>query len=287
MTNPIYSPTEMSNWWSTFTDSLAEIPSHSIVFAIILLLAGIILSKVVSGGLVRALTRQTTPHQSMLVRRTSYYLILGLFVISALIEIGFDMSLLLGAAGILTVALGFASQTSASNIISGLFLIGEKPFEIGEVIRIGGTTGEVISIDLLSVKLRTFDNLYVRIANENLIKSEITNLNRFPIRRVDLTIGLDYRQDLKKAMEVILQVADVNPLCLDEPKPVFVFQAYADSAINVQFSVWARQENFLEVRNAMYIDIKEAFDANGISIPFPQRTIHVADLPAAFTHEAR
>lgn len=277
----------MSNWWSTFTDSLAEIPSHSIVFAIILLLAGIILSKVVSGGLVRALTRQTTPHQSMLVRRTSYYLILGLFVISALIEIGFDMSLLLGAAGILTVALGFASQTSASNIISGLFLIGEKPFEIGEVIRIGGTTGEVISIDLLSVKLRTFDNLYVRIANENLIKSEITNLNRFPIRRVDLTIGLDYRQDLKKAMEVILQVADVNPLCLDEPKPVFVFQAYADSAINVQFSVWARQENFLEVRNAMYIDIKEAFDANGISIPFPQRTIHVADLPAAFTHEAR
>lgn len=277
----------MSNWWSTFTDYLSEIPSHSIVFAIILLLAGIILARVVSGGLVRALNRQTTPHQSMLVRRTSFYLILGLFVISALIEIGFDMSLLLGAAGILTVALGFASQTSASNIISGLFLIGEKPFEIGEAIRIGGTTGEVISIDLLSVKLRTFDNLYVRIANENLIKSEITNLNRFPIRRIDLTIGLDYQQDLNEAMQVMGQVADENPLCMDEPKPMFIFQSYADSAINVQFSVWARQENFLEVRNAMYIDIKEAFDANGITIPFPQRTIHVADLPAAFTGETR
>ena len=170
----------MSSWWSSLTSFLAEIPSHSVVFAVVLLLAGLILSKVVSSGLVRALANQTTPHQSMLVRRTSYYLILGLFVVSALIEIGFDMSLLLGAAGILTVALGFASQTSASNIISGLFLIGEKPFEIGEVIRIGGTTGEVISIDLLSVKLRTMDNLYVRIANENLIKSEITNLNRFP-----------------------------------------------------------------------------------------------------------
>ncbi len=218
----------------------------------------------------------------MLVRRTSYYMILGLFVISALIEIGFDMSLLLGAAGILTVALGFASQTSASNIISGLFLIGEKPFEIGEVIRIGSTTGEVISIDLLSVKLRTFENLYVRIANENLIKSEITNINRFPIRRIDLAIGLDYQQDLKKAMEVIMQVADKNPLCLDEPKPIFIFQAYADSAINVQFSVWAKQENFLEVRNAMYIEIKQAFDENDITIPFPQRTLHVADLPTAF-----
>jgi small-conductance mechanosensitive channel len=186
------------------------------------------------------------------------------------------MSLLLSAAGILTVAIGFASQTSASNIISGLFLIGEKPFEIGEVIKIGDTTGEVISIDLLSVKLRTFDNLYVRIANENLIKSEITNLNRFPLRRVDLVLGLDYSQDLKQALEVLSLVAAHNPLCFEEPKPLFIFKGFSDSSVDLQFSVWARQENFLEVKNALHIEIKEAFDERGIPFPFPQRTVHMA-----------
>ena len=95
-----------------------------------------------------------------------------------------------------------------------------------------------------------------------------------------MLIGLDYQQDLKVAMEVISQVADKNPLCLDEPKPLFIFQGYGDSSINVQYSLWAKQENYLEVRNVMYIEIKEAFDTHGITIPFPQRTLHMAHVPA-------
>ena len=268
----------MSNWWSSLAEFWDNLAAPTIIISIVLLIAGFVLARLISSGLVRLLAKQTSAHQAMLVRRISFYTILTLFIASALIEVGFDMSIFLGAAGILTVAIGFASQTSASNIISGLFLIGEKPFEIGEVIRIGSTTGEVISIDLLSVKLRTLDNLYVRIANENLIKSEITNLHRFPIRRVDIIVGIDYNEDLKRVMDVLLDVADRNPLCLNEPRPQLIYQGFNESSIDIQFSAWAKQENFLEVKNGMYVEIKEAFDRQGISIPFPQRTVHMVQV---------
>ena len=141
----------------------------------------------------------------------------------AMRELGFSLAVIMGAAGVLTVALGFASQTTASNLISGLFLIGERSFEIGDLIRVGTTTGEVLSIDALSVKLRTFDNLFVRIPNESLIKSEVTTLTRFPIRRLDLLLGVAYKEDIGRVQKVLTEVADRNPLCLDEPPPLFIF----------------------------------------------------------------
>jgi len=246
----------------------------SFVRAALLVTVGFVLAKLISVGLVKVIVRHSSAHQLMLVRRGSYYLILILFFISALRELGFDLSVLLGAAGILTVAIGFASQTSASNLISGLFLVAERPFSVGDVIRVGATTGEVLSIDLMSVKLRTFDNLFVRIPNESLIKTEMTTLTRFPIRRMDILVGVSYSEDLKKVRTVLEAVADKNPLCLEEPKPLYIFQGFGDSSLNLQFSVWAKRENFLELKNSMYQDIKEAFDLHGIEIPFPQRTVH-------------
>jgi small-conductance mechanosensitive channel len=142
-----------------------------------------------------------------------------LFIASAMREMGFSLAVIMGAAGVLTVAIGFASQTTASNLISGLFLIGERSFEIGDIIKVGNTTGEVLSIDALSVKLRTFDNLFVRIPNETLIKSEVTTLSRFPIRRLDLQLGVAYKEDIEQVRKVLMAVADSNPLCLDEPSP--------------------------------------------------------------------
>ena len=157
---------------------------------------------------------------------------------------------------------------------SGLFLIGEKPFAIGDVIRVNGTVGEVISIDLLSVKLRTFDNLFVRIPNETMIKTEVTNLLRFPIRRYDLQVGVAYKEDMRAVQEVLMEVADENPLCLEEPKPLIIFKGYGESSLNFQFSVWAKTENYLDLRNTIPTEVKEAFDARDIEIPFPHRTLY-------------
>jgi small-conductance mechanosensitive channel len=191
-----------------------------------------------------------------------------------MLELGFALGLLLGAAGILPVAVGFASQTSASNIISGLFLLGERPFAVGDIIRVNGTVGEVLSIDLLAVKLRTLDNLFVRIPNETLIKSEVTNIRHFPIRRIDLQVGVAYREDMRKVREVLMDVADRNPLCLEEPAPRLLFQGFGESSLNFEFRLWAKTDNFFEIKNTIPVEIKEAFDEHGIEIPFPHRTLY-------------
>lgn len=263
-----------------------------ILRALLLVAAGFALARVGAAAVTRFGGRHMSSHQATLLRRAVFYVVLALFLVSALHQLGFDLGVLLGAAGILTVAIGFASQTSASNLISGLFLIAEKPFAIGDVIRVGDTTGEVLSVDLLSVKLRTFDNLYVRIPNESLIKSEVVNLTKFPIRRFDLVLGVAYRSDIDQVQEVLLEVARADPLCLEEPQPLFIFLGFGDSAINLQFSVWAKRENFIELRNSIQREIKRAFEAAGIEIPFPQRTlgmlaesaplrVEIADTPPA------
>lgn len=241
--------------------------------AVVIAIAGLVLAKLASAGLTRLAGKRATAHQLMLVHRGSFYSILALFLVSALHQLGFNLGVLLGAAGILTVAIGFASQTSASNLISGLFLLAEKPFGIGDTIRVGTTTGEVLSVDLLSVKLRTFDNLYVRIPNESLIKAEMTNLTKFPIRRLDIPLGVAYGSDMEHVHATLVKTAESNPLCLEEPQPLFIFLGFGDSSINIQFSVWAQRETFLTLRNSILQEIKIAFEREGIDIPFPQRTL--------------
>ncbi|KGM08021.1 Potassium efflux system KefA protein/Small-conductance mechanosensitive channel [Methylophaga thiooxydans] len=254
----------------------------AIVEALVYLLIGFILARMTSRGIRQWSKSRFDIHQQLLMARIASYLVLLVFVVMGLNAIGFNLGVLIGAAGILSVAIGFASQTSASNIISGLFLVAERPFSVGDLIRVGTTTGEVLSIDLLSVKLRTFDNLFVRIPNETLIKSEVTTLTRFPIRRIDLAIGVAYKEDIKRVRAVLEQVAERNPLCLDEPKPIFVFLGFGESSLDMQFSVWVKREKFIDLKNSIHEEIKEAFDLEGIEIPFPHRSLYTGSVTEPF-----
>lgn len=151
--------------------------------AVFIAVVGLLVARVGAGLGSRLAGRCLETQQVDLLRKAVFYGVVVLTAMSVLHQLGFSLTIILGAAGVLSVAIGFASQTSASNLISGLFLIGEKPFSVGDVICVGETVGEVLSIDLLSVKLRTFDNVFVRVPNETLIKSQIVNLTRFDIRR--------------------------------------------------------------------------------------------------------
>jgi small-conductance mechanosensitive channel len=254
----------------------------SVLRAIMLLTVGWTLAWLISRVVRRAAAKRFSVHDLQLAHRLAFYTVFALFVASALRELGFSLTVLMGAAGVLTVAIGFASQTSASNLISGLFLLGERPFAVGDVITVGGTTGEVLSIDALSVKLRTFDNLFVRIPNETLIKSEVTTLTRFPIRRLDLKLGVAYKEDIETVRDVLSSVADKNLLCLDNPEPLFIFLGFGDSALEIQFSVWARREKFLDLRNTIHAQIKAAFDEADIEIPFPHRALYTGNAMKPF-----
>jgi small-conductance mechanosensitive channel len=216
-----------------------------------------------------------------------YYVLVGVIIAAALSQLGLDIKVLLGAAGVLTVAVGFAAQTSASNLISGLFLMIDRPFNIGDVIRVEGFTGEVLSIDLLSCRLRTMDNLMVRVPNESMVKSTITNLSHFPIRRNDIQIGVSYKDDIEKVRLVLFDVADRNPLCLQDPKPLFIFNGFGDSSVNIQFSVWTTRENYLILQNSIYQEIKLAFQTHGIEIPYPHRVLVTPPSSSAQTSPAK
>ncbi len=266
----------------TLSDWLTDERVLQWVRAGLIALVGLLVARVIATALYRTLRNPVGEHGATLLRRIVFYVLLAVVVMTALRELGFSLGVLLGAAGVLSVALGFASQTSASNLISGIFLVAEKPFAIGDIIRIGERTGEVLSIDLLSVKLRTFDNLFVRIPNESLIKSEIVNLTRFPIRRLDLKLGVAYREDIAVVREVLIETADNYPLCLDQPRPLVIFQGFGNSSLDLQFSVWAKRENYLEMLNRLPERIKSAFDAHDIEIPFPHISVYTGSETTPF-----
>lgn len=239
-----------------------------------LLVLGIVLATFVARSVGRLVETRTTRHHQVMIRRVFFYLVFLLFAVAALREAGFSLEVVLGAAGILTVAIGFASQTSASNIISGLFLVMEKPFEIGDAIEVDATIGEVVAIDLLSVKLRTADNLYVRIPNETLIKTRVINRSRFPIRRIDLVLGIAYAEDVEKVQDLLLELAQQNTVCLEEPKPFVLVTGFGASSVDLQFSFWVPREEFLDGRGSMMIAVKKALDEHGIEIPFPHTSVY-------------
>lgn len=275
----------MGEFGATLWDQFLALNWAGMVQAAIILGVGWLLARLVSRSVARLLSMRLDLHQTVIARRVIFYVILGLVIASALHQLGFRLGVLLGAAGILTVAIGFASQTSASNLISGLFLIAERPFQIGDFVQIGGTMGEVLAIDLLSVKLRTRDNLFVRVPNETLVRTEVTNYSRFPIRRYDLQLGVAYKEDMSRVKTVLEGVMDANPLCLEEPKPQIFFQGFGSSSVDLQVSVWAVKENFLELRNTLPLEIKKAFDEQGVEIPYPHLSLYTGSATHPFPVE--
>lgn len=222
------------------------------------------------------------PQWGLISSKVVFYAGLVLILVSALRELGIELTPLLGAAGIVGIAVGFASQTSVSNMISGLFLIAEQPFAVDDLVQVGDTVGRVLSIDLMSVKIRTFDNRYVRIPNETLIKSEVITITRFPIRRMDVNVGVAYREDISRVRQVLLDVAAENPQVLMEPAPMVWFDGFGDSSIDLRLAVWAPQETFFKVRAALREGVKARFDAEDIEIPFPHRTLYTGSVTDPF-----
>ncbi|MCF7975299.1 MAG: mechanosensitive ion channel family protein [Phycisphaerae bacterium] len=230
----------------------------------------------------RSAKRKLSAQGAMLLRKGIFYVGTTIIILQVLHQLNFQLGALLGAAGIVGIALGFASQTSVSNIISGLFLISEHPFEVGDQIRVGDTTGIVLSIDLLSVKLRTFDNQLVRMPNENLIKTQVNNLTHFPIRRLDINVSVAYKEDVNLVKGILLDIAKDHPHILDEPEPLVLFQDFGDSALQFLFAVWSVKEDFLILKKTVRELIKARFDAAGIEIPFPHRSLYAGTDTAPF-----
>ena len=241
--------------------------------AALIVVAGFVLLRLLTAFVGRMARRSFAPQTAMLLRKAVFYVGAALLLIVVLRQLGFHLTALLGAAGIVGIAIGFASQTSVSNIISGVFPISEKPFSVGDLIKAGDHTGIVVSIDLLSVKIRTFDNQYIRIPNERILSNDLTNVTYYPIRRMDIPLSISYRNDLNKARQILLEVADANPYCLREPEPLVIFTDFGQSGQELLLGLWFAKTDYVPLRNSILPQIKQRLEDAGIEIPFPHVTL--------------
>lgn len=253
-----------------------------LMWVLIILVVGIAVIYLLAFIVKTLLPKSLSKQRRMIIQRLIYYsgFLLLAFVIIAQLQI--NLAPFFGAAGIIGLVIGVASQTSIGNIVSGFFLVGEKSFEIGDVIKVGDKAGIVFSIDLLSIKIRTFDNQLLRIPNQTIISTELTNVTRFPIRRLDFAVSVAYKEDLGKVKTLLEEVAKDNPLSLDEPEPLIVFKDFGASGIDILLGVWFEKQNYLKVKNSIFQEIKARFDAEGIEIPFPHVTLYSGEATKPF-----
>lgn len=189
--------------------------------------------------------------------------ILGLF--------GIKLSAIWGAAGIAGVAIGFAAQTSMSNLISGLFVVTDKAMKVGDFIDVGGTSGTVDSIGIISMKLRTLDNQLIRIPNSTINSTTLINYSAFPYRRYVFETWVDYDCDYDKALEVAKSVPARCPTVIkDDPNypSNAVWTTQGDSGLNLNIIVWSKRENFLQTKSDVCVETMKAFNEAGINIPY-------------------
>lgn len=253
-----------------------------LIIAAVIAVVGVAIIYALAYLVKRLLPKSMSRQRQMLISRAIHYsgFILLAFIIIA--ELKINLAPVFGAAGVIGIVVGVASQTSIGNIVSGFFLVSEKSFEIGDVVKIGDKSGIVYSIDLLSIKIKTFDNLLLRIPNQTVISTELTNVTKFPIRRLDFNVGVAYKEDLKKVKEILERVAKQNPLCLEEPEPLIVFKEFGNSSIDILLGVWFEKSNYLAVKNSVLNNIKATFDQEGIEIPFPHVTLYTGEVTKPF-----
>ena len=213
-----------------------------------------------------------------LLRKVAMGILWGLITIQALHAVGVYLLGVLGAAGVVGVAVGFASQTALSNLISGVFLISERSIKLGDYIRVNGQEGKVEEVNLLSVSLRQLDNSLVRVPCELLIKNPVVNVTHEHKRRCDYDLGVDYGSDLARVRQVILEVAGAEELVLKEPAPIVTFSDFGESSLDLKVGVWCRTEDYVEVRYRYAQALLKAFAREGINIPFPVRQVLVQEV---------
>ncbi len=222
-----------------------------------------LLRRVVKKNVYPKVTEQT----SLVIGKTMtyvFYVLMGMYVLSFF---GINLKALWGAAGVAGLAIGFAAQTSVSNVISGLFVLGEKSIKIGDYISIGEIAGTVDFVGLLSIKIHTPDNQMVRIPNSSVISSNLINYSHYPLRRAVFEIPLKYDTDFENALKVIKTVPSKCPSVILNPEPLAYYDGIGEGML-LKLAVWFKKEDLFTVKSEVYIQIMKVCSEFGIEIPY-------------------
>ena len=254
-----------------------EITVYDVLFVVIVMAFATVIAKLITTNLRRALIDKMKRDQLELMLKIIYFGIIIVAFIAVLPALGIELSGLLVAGGIAGIVIGFASQSVVANLVSGIFLISEKPIKIGDQVNIDGVAGFVEDVNILSTIIRTYDGLYVRIPNEKVFTSNITNYVAHVARRFEYVVGIRYSDDAEKAVEIIKRLIDEHPLALKNPEPIVFVDSLGDSSVNIVVRIWAPSTEWYNVKMELLWRIKTELERNGIEIPFPQRVVWFAN----------
>lgn len=212
---------------------------------------------------------------SQFARQLVRTLILIVTILAVLGKFGVQTASIIAVLGAATLAIGLALQGTLSNVAAGVMLLIFRPFKVDDAVTIAGNSGMVMEIGIFTTIMKTFDGIHVNIPNGKIWGSEVTNFSMNPTRRHDLVFGISYGDNMDKALDIVKKILDEDERVLKDPAPLVVISNLGDSSVDITARPWTNTADFWAVRWDLTKKVKEEFDANGISIPFPQRDVHV------------
>lgn len=263
----------LNTWWQNFVENLPQMITGLIIFLLSLYLARIV-SRTVRRVMIR---RKEDAELTVMITRLVRWSVIGLGILLALEQAGQDVTALLTGLGILGFTVGFALQDISANLVSGILLLFEQPFEIGDSIEVAGYTGTVKTINLRATEMLTLEGLLVLIPNRDVFTNTITNYTRISQRRIGLSVGVGYGNDLKMVEQTAMETIKALNGVKQDPAPFFLVDSFGDSAINTTMYYWydTTDTGLADMTNAGALAIKTAFDQAGIDIPYPIRSVRI------------
>jgi small conductance mechanosensitive channel len=248
--------------------------------AVVVLVIGVVLARLLSRGADRALTRsgRIEPTVAKFLSNIIKYALWVVVVVTVLTQFGVQTTSIIATLGGLALAVGLALQGTLSNVAAGVMILIQRPFRVGETITAGIVNGDVLGIGLFTTEVLQPDGLYVMVPNNELWNKPIVNFSRMPTRRFELLVGISYSDNIEVARKELLALADADQRVLAEPAPVVFVSALADSWVTIGMRVWCNTEDYLGLSWALTEAAKVRFAEVGITIPFPQ--CEVRALPA-------
>ena len=227
-----------------------------------------------SGGIIKwGLGKKSSQHTQFLLTRVVQYTLFFIILLLCLMQLGVDPNLIVGTAGVLSVGFGFAAKELLTNIFSGLILLSQSPFKVGDMLRLDGVEGFVQSVGLTSVSIACHDNAVMVIPNTYFHQNTFTNVTEHPIRRVEISVTIAHHQNLDDILRGLESLGQTTPEILDEPTPLVIPEMITEEGQVIQCCVWALQKDFLIARIACFRYLHEAFAHKKIDVP--HRRIHV------------
>lgn len=265
----------MQTYFEQFMEKIiAALPN--LLTAVLIFIASVYLGRVLSGLVVNVLKgRKADPGVTRLLGQITRWSIIVAGIITALQRF-FNVTAFLAGLGILGFTIGFALQNIMQNFAAGVILLVQQPFNVGDAIEVNGYGGTILSINLRTTEMRTFDGLIVIIPNADVLSNTITNYTRAKLRRIELPVGVAYGTDPTKVRNVILEAVRDIPGFVGEPPPLVAFHTFGGSTLDLSVYFWfdtAKTSPFA-AKDAAFESIKTALDKNGIEIPFPITTIY-------------